>query len=155
MIADLRPIDVRTARELRHSLLRPHQDPWEIVFDGDDASDTLHVGAFRGEELVGIASVMRWSPPEEESDTAWRVRGMATVPEVRGQGYGGALLERCLSHATDHGGHVVWCNARVPAVGFYRRYVFEPEGDVFEVPVIGPHVLMRRRLAAASEDTSR
>jgi predicted GNAT family N-acyltransferase len=144
VIADIRKIDARTAREVRHSVLRPHQEPWEIVFDGDDEPDTLHVGAFRDEDLVAIASVMRESLPGEEDAGAWRVRGMATVPEVRGQGYGGALLERCLAHVTDHGGRVVWCNARVDAVGFYRRYGFESESGVFELPAIGPHVFMRR-----------
>lgn len=146
MIADLRTIDLRAIRQLRHELLRPHQQSWEIVFDGDEEPDTLHVGAFRGEELVGIASAMREAPPGEPDPLAWRLRGMATLPEVRGQGYGGALLDRCLGHALDHGGDLAWCTARVPAAGFYRRHGFESVGDVFEVPPIGPHVLMRRRL---------
>jgi predicted GNAT family N-acyltransferase len=40
----------------------------------------------------------------------------------------------------------VWCNARVDAAGFYRRYGFEAEGGVFDLLAIGPHVVMRRRL---------
>ena len=144
MTTDLRRIELRAVRQLRHQLLRPHQQPWEIVFDGDDDVDTLHIGAFREEELVGVASVMRESPPEEDDPRAWRLRGMATLPEVRGQGYGGALLERCLRHALDHGGDRAWCTARVPAAAFYRRYGFESAGDVYDVPPIGPHVLMIR-----------
>ncbi len=146
MIVDLRAIDLRTVRELRHRLLRPHQQPWEIEFDGDEDADTLHVGAFRDDALVGIASVMREPLPGDDDPRAWRLRGMATLPEVRGQGYGGALLERCLGHAVDRGGDLPWCTARVPAAGFYRRYAFESVGDVFEVPSIGPHILMTRRL---------
>lgn len=146
MITDLRRIDLRTIRQLRHDLLRPHQQPWEIVFGGDEEADTLHVGAYREEVLIGIASVMREAPPGERAPHAWRLRGMATLPEVRGQGYGGALLERCLRHALDRGGDLAWCTARVPAAGFYRRYGFESVGDVFDVAPIGPHVLMVRRL---------
>lgn len=146
MITDLRRIDLRTVRELRHELLRPHQQPWEIVFDGDEEADTLHVGAFRDDALVGIASVMREASPGDDDPRAWRLRGMATLPEVRGQGYGGALLERCLRHAVDRGGDLAWCTARVPAAGFYRRYAFESVGDVFDVPPVGPHLLMVRRL---------
>jgi len=147
MISTTRTIELRAARGLRHDLLRPHQEPWEIVFDGDDAPDTLHVGAFDAESLVGIASVMREAPPwARDDDRAWRLRGMATQPEVRGRGYGGALLERCLAHALDHGGALAWCSARVPAAGFYRRYGFETVGEVYDVAPIGPHVLMRRRL---------
>jgi len=118
------------------------------VFEGDDAFDTLHAGAFNEEALVGIASVMREAPPwDDEASRAWRLRGMATLPEVRGQGYGGALLERCLAHAIEQGGGLAWCTSRIPAVGFYRRFGFETEGDVFEIPPIGPHVLMRRGLS--------
>jgi predicted GNAT family N-acyltransferase len=146
VITDLRPLDLRTIRQLRHDLLRPHQQPWEIVFDGDDEADTLHVGAFRDDVLVGIASVMRESPPGDEGSRAWRLRGMATLPEARGQGYGGALLERCLRHALDRGGGLAWCTARVPAAGFYRRYGFESVGDVFDVAPMGPHIKMVRHL---------
>lgn len=146
MLANVRRIELRVIRQLRHDLLRPHQEPWEIVFEGDDAHDTLHVGAFNEDVLVGIASVMRESPPGDEDPNAWRLRGMATVPAVRGQGYGGALLERCLRHAIDRGGDLAWCTARVPAAGFYRRYAFESVGEVFDVPSIGPHILMARRL---------
>jgi GNAT superfamily N-acetyltransferase len=148
VISTTRTIELRAARTLRHELLRPHQEPWEIVFEGDEAADTLHVGAFDEESPVGIASIMREPPPwAEQDDRAWRLRGMATRPEVRGRGYGGALLERCLSHALDHGGDLAWCSARVPAAGFYRRYGFETVGEVYEVAPIGPHVLMRRALA--------
>lgn len=144
MIA-VRRIDLRTTRQVRHDLLRPHQEPSDIVFDGDDEADTAHLGAFEDDTLVGIASVMREHPPwDPDAARAWRLRGMATVPAVRGQGYGEALLERCLAHATDRGAELVWCTARVPAAGFYRRFGFEGVGDVFDIPPIGPHVLMRR-----------
>jgi GNAT superfamily N-acetyltransferase len=143
----VRRIELRTARRLRHQLLRPHQEPWEIVFDGDDEADTAHLGAFEGDTLVGIASAMREAPPwDRDAERAWRLRGMATLPEIRGHGYGGALLERCLAHAVDNGAEVAWCTARVPAAGFYRRFGFEGVGDVFDITPIGPHVLMRRGL---------
>jgi predicted GNAT family N-acyltransferase len=44
----------------------------------------------------------------------------------------------------DHGAGVIWCNARVPAIGFYRRGGFVAQGDVWEEPEIGPHVVMWR-----------
>jgi ribosomal protein S18 acetylase RimI-like enzyme len=72
---------------------------------------------------------------------------MATLPEVRGRGYGGLLLERCVGHAVNHGGRVLWCNARAAAVGFYRRYAFTTRGDPFDIPDLGPHYLMSRPLA--------
>lgn len=147
MIGDLRPIDVLTARALRHQLLRPGRPADELVFPGDDEADSMHLGAFEEERLVGIATVIREPPPGEGDDRAWRVRGMATLPEVRGRGYGGLLLERCVEHAVNHGGRILWCNARAGAVGFYRRYSFVTRGDVFDIPDLGPHYLMSRSLS--------
>jgi predicted GNAT family N-acyltransferase len=40
----------------------------------------------------------------------------------------------------------VWCNARTPAVGLYAREGFAIEGEEFELPEIGPHVVMTRSL---------
>ena len=144
MIGVVRAIGVGEARPLRHQLLRPGRPASELVFPGDDAADALHVGAFEDERLVGIGTVLRDPPPDAADERAWRIRGMATLPEVRGRGYGGLLLERCLQHAVNHGGHLVWCNARVGAIGFYRRYGFATAGEVFEVPEIGEHVFMSR-----------
>jgi GNAT superfamily N-acetyltransferase len=147
MIGDLRQIDLDAARRLRHQLLRPGRPADELVFPGDDEPDSLHLGAFEEERLVGIATVIREPPPGEGGDRAWRVRGMATLPEVRGRGYGGLLLERCVEHAVNHGGAVLWCNARAGAVGFYRRFGFVTQGDVFDIPDLGDHYLMSRTLS--------
>ena len=147
MIGDLRQIDVQAARILRHQLLRPGRPADELVFPGDDAPDTLHSGAVEEERLVGIATIICEPSPGEEDDRAWRVRGMATLPEVRGRGYGGLLLERCVEHAVNHGGRLLWCNARAGAVGFYRRYAFTTRGDAFDIPDLGTHYLMTRALS--------
>jgi ribosomal protein S18 acetylase RimI-like enzyme len=72
---------------------------------------------------------------------------MATLPEVRGRGYGGLLLDRCVEHAVNHGGRILWCNARAGAVGFYRRYAFTTRGDAFDIPDLGMHYLMSRSLS--------
>ena len=139
-------IGAEDVRPLRGRLLRPGQSADELVYPGDSLPGALHLGAYLRGDLVGIASVSPESPPGEDDDRAWRVRGMATAPEVRGAGVGGALLEACLAHVRAHGGRVAWCNARTPAVGFYQRFGFATEGEEFDIPGIGPHFVMRRAL---------
>lgn len=143
---EYRPADVTAVRELRHRLLRPHQRPEELVYGGDDLPDALHLGAFEDGVLVGIASIGREAPPGSGEPHAWRLRGMATVPEARGRGIGGELLERCLAHAAERGATLVWCSARLAAEPFYRRHGFEPVRGPYDVPRIGPHLQMHRRL---------
>jgi GNAT superfamily N-acetyltransferase len=95
---------------------------------------------------VGIASVCREPMPQGREPEGWRLRGMATLPEVRGRGFGRALLEACFAHISAHGGQLLWCNARVVALGFYAHLGFVAEGEQFEIVPIGPHFVMTRRL---------
>lgn len=143
----VRSIPGSQTRGLRHALLRPEQPPEDLAYPGDDAARTLHVGAFTDETLVGIASVFPDAGRDEPD--AWRLRGMATTPSARGQGFGSALVRACLGHVARLGGTHVWCNARTPAVGFYRSHGFVVRSDVFDLPGIGPHERMERRVTRA------
>lgn len=142
----IRPITADQVRLLRHALLRPFEPPSRIVYHGDDAPNTLHAGAFEGPCLVGIASVCHEPMPDGREPASWRLRGMATLPSVRGAGYGRALLQTCFDHIRAHGGRLLWCNARVVALGFYERLGFVAEGPEFEIVPIGPHYVMTRAL---------
>jgi RluA family pseudouridine synthase len=142
----IRPISAAETRPLRRSVLRPHQTEAELAYAGDDAPATLHLGAFLGDALVGVASIYREPPPSETDPGDWRLRGMATAPEIRGTGAGALLLQRCLDHARAAGGTRFWCNARTPAAGFYRRHGLETRGEAFDLPGIGPHFFMWRKL---------
>jgi predicted GNAT family N-acyltransferase len=73
---------------------------------------------------------------------------MATAPEVRGRGFGAALLAASVSHVAGQGGGELWCNARLAAVGFYAARGFEVVSDEFDVPDIGPHVVMATTVPA-------
>lgn len=136
----IRSVEAPAVRPLRQRVLRPTQAAEALVYGGDDDPRTLHAAALAGDEVVGIATIV----PDGD---AWRVRGMATAPEQRGLGLGRQLLEACLVHAASHGGGRVWCNARTTAQGFYERMGFTTVGGVFELPDIGPHVVMERTLA--------
>jgi GNAT superfamily N-acetyltransferase len=146
---DIRPISAAETRPLRQRILRPHQTLAELVHAGDDAPDTLHVGAFIGAQLVGVASIHREAPPGAVGEM-WRLRGMAVEASERRRGCGRALVAACLAHATRHGGTVVWCNARIGALAFYQSLGFSISGNPFELPKIGVHYFMSRSLARAS-----
>lgn len=135
-------VDAQTVRPLRGEVLRPGQSPEELVFPGDEQPGTLHLAVREGERVVAIASVMREACPQIPCVKAWRIRGMASAPHVRGRGIGSMLLARCESHARERGGQLLWCNARVGARAFYERGGLRVHGDRFEIPPIGRHYLM-------------
>jgi predicted GNAT family N-acyltransferase len=71
---------------------------------------------------------------------------MATTPEVRGLGYGRALIMACLRHVVAHGGLTLWCNGRTTAAGFYTALGFTRLGEEF-VTETGPHYVFFRPVA--------
>lgn len=117
----------------------------ETVYPGDDHVDTIHLGSFDGDRLVGIASLYR-EAREGGPAGGRRLRGMATDTDVRGTGIGRALLAACVEHVATVGGDELWCNARTVAVDFYRAGGFEVVGEEFDIPGIGPHVVMARHM---------
>jgi predicted GNAT family N-acyltransferase len=137
----IRPVTAEEVRPLRHSVLRPGQAFEETVYPGDDAG--VHLAAFDGDRLVGIASLYQEDRVGGPAG-GWRLRGMATDAAVRGAGFGAALLAGCMEHVAGAGGSELWCNARMSAVGFYRRAGFDVVSEEFEVPGIGTHVVMVR-----------
>jgi predicted GNAT family N-acyltransferase len=139
----IRLLPPEEVRPLRHRVLRPSQPVEETVYPGDDLEDTAHYGAFDGDRLVGIASLYREDRAGGPGG-GWRLRGMATEPDVRGAGFGAALLAACVEHVAGAGGSELWCNARLVAAEFYRRAGFEVVGEQFDIPGIGPHVVMAR-----------
>lgn len=148
---EIRPITTGQTYPLRQAVLRAGFPPSESVFAGDDDPDTLHLGALLDGRIVGIASVYREAMPGNGQDDgcAWRLRGMAVEERVRNQRIGSALLAACMDHVRRQGGRLFWCNARTPAVGFYRAHGLAAIGDEFDIPTAGPHYRMRIELAAS------
>lgn len=146
--AQVRPVGAEDVRPLRHSILRPGR-PWEeTAFPGDADPATVHLAAFDGDRLIGIASLYR--EPRPAKADGWRLRGMATAEDARGRGAGRALLAVCVAHVAAQGGGELWCNARTPAVGFYRAAGLAVVSEEFDVPGIGPHVVMSLDVPAAA-----
>ena len=144
---------------LRQAVLRPHQSIEAVVWEGDDEPRTATFGALdaRSGAIVGVGTVFPEAapfPPEAVGlspetgleGAAWRLRGMATRADLRGEGIGSSVLRAVVDHVSSQGGLLIWCNARVGAVGFYERAGFATFGDEWVLASIGPHVVMWRQL---------
>jgi GNAT superfamily N-acetyltransferase len=152
------PVDSERTHRLRQQVLRPHQRVEDMGQISSRDPDGLVVGAavVSSGEVVSTASLGPEEPPGD-LDAAlppgrrWRLRGMATRPDLRGCGFGAAVLEVALGHVARLGGGVVWCSARVAATSFYERAGFRSFGDAWEAPPIGPHVHMWRTVEASTK----
>jgi ribosomal protein S18 acetylase RimI-like enzyme len=130
---------------LRDAALRPGLPPGGSHYPGDDAPETLHLGAFSANMLVAVATLCREAMPSTQSATSWRLRGMATLPEYRGRGPGRQLAERCIAYAAEQGSPCVWCTSRVATVAFYRTLGFTECSDTFSLPEFSDAIYIRMR----------
>ncbi|MBD3297029.1 MAG: GNAT family N-acetyltransferase [candidate division Zixibacteria bacterium] len=146
MNASVRQVAQPEIKAIRQAVLRPYLSVAECDLPGDEWPETAHFAAFSDNMMVSIASIYHEPPPGSDRIDSWRLRGMATLPECRGGGYGTACLQACLDHVRSKGGQHIWCNARTPAVPFYERYGFRRIGEEFEIPKIGPHYVMEIEL---------
>ena len=134
--------------ELRRELLRPGRPVEESVYPTDADPLTGHAVARNDAgDVVGIATIaLDPGPPviltSTDPSRHWRLRGMATSDAVRGTGVGRRVLDLAVDHARSNGAELLWCNARLPAVGFYERAGWRTVGEQFELPNIGPHYVM-------------
>jgi GNAT superfamily N-acetyltransferase len=151
-MARVERVSAEVTYPLRQRVLRPHQPVRTVGFPGEaDPRAGTYAARDDAGEVVGTATVYPEPCPWRPTDPgAWRLRGMATDPELRGCGVGTAVLDAALAHVAAEGGTLVWCTARTPARAFYERAGFAAHGEVFEEPVIGPHVRMWRAVSSGS-----
>jgi GNAT superfamily N-acetyltransferase len=136
---------------VRWPILRPGFPRETAIFPGDELPTTQHFGAFSDDgTLVGVASIYLAPLPDAPGlaapEKSWQLRGMATLSEVRGAGYGGALVEACVQAARDAVADLIWCNARTTAAPFYAKNGWQILGQEFDIPAVGPHFRMWRRV---------
>lgn len=138
-----RTIVPEDTRPLRHLVLWPHlPDVESCVIDIDHREDAIHIGAYLEERLVGICSLFEMHTPKLEDAKQYRLRAMATHPDMRGAGAGKAVVNAALEQVKNLGKDVLWCDARKVALGFYGRMGFDRIDEWYEVRNIGPHQLM-------------
>lgn len=139
-------IDARDTIPIRQQVLRQGRPIEECHFEGDEDEQSFHLGAFVEGKLVSVASFFFEKHPKLEAPYQYRLRGMATLPEFRHQGLSSELLRMGLPIVKQNFCSLLWCNARASAIGFYQKVGFEKIDGEFDIPTVGPHVLMFKNL---------
>jgi len=138
----IKEISAEETRDLRKLTLRPNQKYDQLIYQGDYDKETVHFGLFYNDRLSGIASIYNEPMNGENNEYSWRLRGMATIDELRGMGYGTALMNKCLYHIRTKNATVFWCNARLTAEPFYNKFGMKRKGEVFTPEDLGEHIIM-------------
>ena len=139
-------INASDTYDIRHKMLRQDRPREEVIFPHDDDDQTFHLGGFFENKLVSVASFYFENHPDLPDEYQYRLRGMATLPEYQGKGTSSALLKMAFPIIKQNLCTLLWCNARTSAMGYYQKVGFEKIGDEFDIPTVGPHVLMFRKI---------
>jgi predicted GNAT family N-acyltransferase len=106
--------------------------------DGRD-SEAIHLLARMGDRPVGTLRIL------VSGDTG-KIGRLSVLPECRGQGIGGALLDRAVKRlASKHGVTRAYLSAQSYAIPFYEARGFRPYGEDYDDVGI-PHRDMERML---------
>lgn len=132
---------------LRAAVLWPEKSAGpSCELPSDTAEGTLHFGAFRGADLVSIASFSRQSHTALPDQICYRLRAMATSEAHRQSGAGRMVIDGAMRTLGGMEVEGVWADARHVALGFYARLGWDVVGPTYEVPLRGPHRLVWRRI---------
>lgn len=124
----IQQVDTLQVLPVRRQVLWPDKPMSFCQVDGDE--NACHYGAFVAEELVCVASIYI-------SGNQARLRKFATVEQYQGQGIGSQVIKHILDSLKSCDVDYFWCDARTSAIGFYRRFGLQTEGDEFNKSNVG------------------
>ena len=139
-------VDAGKIRPLRHSELRKGQDFSTTSLLKDYEEGTFHMACIVDENIVTCATFYPEKFIKIKSDNTYRLRGMATDSNFQRKGYATDLMRESFKELKNRGCDMVWCNARLGAVDFYKSVGFTIIGELFDIEAIGPHYYMYKEI---------
>jgi predicted GNAT family N-acyltransferase len=133
--------DYNKTLELRNEILRK---PLNLDIKNDDIYDEdqhIHFGIIQEDKALGVVVLV----PHYQNKVG-KLRQMATAEEVRGKGYGKALVKALENYALKHGMSTILLHSRFYAVDFYLKLGYEICSEPFEEVGI-EHFKMKKMLS--------
>ena len=143
---EINKVDAEKIRSLRHSELRKGQDFSTTSYLKDYEENTFHMACIVDDKIVTCATFYPEKSIKIKSDNAYRLRGMATDSNFQRKGYARDLMNESFKELKKRDCDMVWCNARLVAVDFYKSVGFKITGYLFDIVGIGPHYSMYKEI---------
>lgn len=138
--------DAEQIKPLRHKELRQGKAFSTASYKRDKEKDTFHLACYINKKIVSCATFYPEKTDVFKSKKAYRLRGMATDEKHRKKGCAKRIMQEAFKKIKNKKGDLLWCNARLIAVDFYKNVGFSTYGDLFNIADIGPHYLMYKKL---------
>ena len=142
----IKTISAETTHSVRHPVLRQGMAVESCILPGDDLKSTIHLGAYNHNTLVGVCTILNNPKNGPFTVPNGQIRGMAVRSSSQNNGVGRLLIKEAEIQSKSCGFHLLWMNARKGASGFYLKMGYRIWGSEFEVPIFGPHYVMKKQL---------
>lgn len=142
----IRQVSAEKILPLRRDILRPGYSLQESRFEGDLDANTFHLALFEENKIQAVATFMQNKNPLLPDSKQYQLRGMAVNHNLQGKGFGKAIFEKGEKLLRLKNIGYLWFNARKTAVDFYRKQGCRILGEEFDIPSVGPHFVMIKKL---------
>jgi len=139
---DIKVVAAKDIRPLRNLVLRPNLPIETTYYDLDNDIETFHLASIMDNTIISIGTFYPENDVELQTKNGYRLRGMATHPKFRRKSAATKLMKESFVLLKEKKCDVLWCNARLVAVEFYKSLGFKITGKIFDIPSIGPHYKM-------------
>ena len=138
----IKVVVAKDIRPLRNLVLRPNLPIETTYYDLDNDIETFHLASIMDNTIISIGTFYPENDIELQTKNGYRLRGMATHPKFRRKSAATKLMKESFVLLKEKKCDVLWCNARLVAVEFYKSLGFKITGKIFDIPSIGPHYKM-------------
>tara|TARA_Y100001968_G_scaffold323439_1_gene361119 strand:- start:127 stop:573 length:447 start_codon:yes stop_codon:yes gene_type:complete len=135
-------IDSNLTYSIRKKVLWPHIKNGDYSLPIDKNIDTFHLGVFLNEKIISIGTFIKENNSKFKSKKQYRLRAMATDQKYRKMGAGKNLFLKGISILKKREIDLLWCDARLIAIPFYKSLNMLSLNETYYIPNIGPHKTM-------------
>ena len=139
---DIKVVAAKDIRPLRNLVLRPNLPIETTYYDLDNDIETFHLASIMDNTIISIGTFYPENDVELQTKNGYRLRGMATHPKFRRKSAATKLMKESFVLLKEKKCDILWCNARLVAVEFYKSLGFKITSKIFDIPSIGPHYKM-------------
>jgi len=133
-------------RRTRHRNLRQGKPFSTTTYKKDNDKKTFHLACVYNNIIISCATFYPENNSFFSKENAYRLRGMATDLEHRKKGIAKKIMLQAFEKIKKKKGTLLWCNARLVAVEFYKKLGLQIKGEEFNITDIGPHYLMYKKM---------
>tara|TARA_B100000287_G_C20647292_1_gene785545 strand:- start:996 stop:1670 length:675 start_codon:yes stop_codon:yes gene_type:complete len=140
----IKKVSISFIQAYRKKYLYSHLSPQLCYYNKDKNNSTIHLALFQNDKVISGLTLIENSFLENKK--SFQIRGMFTINNCCKKGYGSLLIDYAKKKISDHNCKLLWCNARVEAIDFYKKNGFVEYGDFFLKKNIGKHIKMYSKL---------